>query len=94
MNFLFSRIKTYGLAIAVAVAGVIAVIARLLLTQNSRLRHRAENAEAKARRAVIVATADQEIEKSKRKIRDEIKNTGPDDGFKSPGSLWSRRDDS
>ena len=91
MTFLFSRIKTYGLAIVAAVAGVLAVIARLLWSQNNRLRHRAENAEVKARRAVIIMEADKEIEKAKDKIREDLNNhPGVDD----PNKLWNRKDDS
>lgn len=91
MSLIFSRIKTYGLALAVAALGAIAVIARLLLAQNSRLRHRAENAEAKAKRAVIIMEADKEIEKAKDKIREERDNHP---GFTDPNKLWDRKDDS
>ena len=90
---IFSRIRLWGLATVGAVLSALVVIVKVLTKRNSRLSRRAENAEEKARRAVIIVKADQDIEKAKRKIRDEIKNTGPDDGFKSPGSLWSRRDD-
>ena len=72
MTLLFSRIKTYGLALVAAVVGVLAVIARLLWSQNSRLRHRAENAEAKARRAVVIAKKDVEIDEQSHSRRAEI----------------------
>lgn len=93
MTLLFSRIKTYGLAIAVGVAGVLAVIARLLLARNSRLRHRAESAEQKAKRAVIIMQADQDIEKAKEKLREEQKKSDYN-GFNDPDSLWRKPDDS
>lgn len=72
MTSLFSSLKTWGLAIAVGVASVFAVIARLLLAQNSRLRHRAENAEVKARRAVVIAKKDVEIDEQSHSRRAEI----------------------
>ena len=90
MISLLSRIKLSALALVGAVAGVLAVIARLLLAQNSRLRHRAENAEAKARRAVIIMEADKDIEEAKEKIREEQKSDNT--GFNDPNKLWNDPD--
>jgi len=69
------------------------VIVKVLAARNSRLSRRAEYAEEKARRAVIIATADQEIEKAKEKIREEQKNSG-NPGIRNPDSLWGDEDDS
>jgi Flp pilus assembly protein CpaB len=91
---IFSRFKISALAIVAAVAGVFGVIARLLWSQNGRLVRRVENAEEKARRAVIIAEADRDIETAKRKLRNEIKNTGTDGTFRDPNSLWTKSDDS
>lgn len=93
MTLLLSRIKVFSLALAgVALAALVATV-KVLTAKNSQLSRRAENAEAKAKRAVIIAKADQDIEKAKRKIRDEIKNTGGDDAFRDPNSLWTKSDD-
>ena len=92
MTLLLSHIKAYGLAIVAAVAGVLAVIVRLLVARNSQLSRRAENAEEKARRAVIIADADIEIERAKRVIREE-QETDNHPGFNDPNKLWRDKDD-
>ena len=90
---IFSKLKLWGLAIVGAVLSALVVTVKVLTKRNSQLSRRAENAEQKAKRAVIIAEADREIEKAKRKIRDEIKNTGTDEPFRNPNSLWNDRDD-
>ena len=90
---ILSRIKTYGLAIVAVAASALAVIAKLLWSQNNRLRLRAENAEVKARRAVIIMEADNDIEKAKEKIRENQK-LNDHSGFNDPGKLWSDKNDS
>ena len=92
MTLLLSHIKAYGLAIVAAVVGVLAVIVRLLVARNSQLSRRAENAEEKARRAVIIADADIEIERAKRVIREE-QETDNHPGFNDPNKLWRNKDD-
>lgn len=92
MTLLLSHIKAYGLAIVAAVVGVLAVIVRLLVARNSQLSRRAENAEEKARRAVIIADADIEIERAKRVIREE-QETDNHPGFNDPNKLWRDKDD-
>lgn len=92
MTLLFSHIKAYGLAIVAAVVGVLAVVVKLLLARNSHLSRRVETAEEKARRAVIIADADIEIERAKRIIREEQK-TDNNPGFNDPNKLWNDRDD-
>jgi hypothetical protein len=95
---IFSRIKTWGLAIAAGAMGVLLVIVKILTAQNSRLRHRAENAEAKAKRAVIIQQADIDIEKAHRRIRKErekqIEETGDSEYWRDPNKLFKRPDDS
>jgi hypothetical protein len=93
MTFFLSRIKIWGLAFVGVVIAALAATVKLLSHRNSRLRHRAENAELKAKQAVIIAQADRDIEKAKRKVRNEIKNTGPDESFRNPNSLWTKSDD-
>ena len=90
---IFSKLRLWGLAIVGAVLSALVVIVKILTKRNSHLSRRAENAEAKAKRAVIIAEADRDIEQAKRKLRDEIKNTSTDDAFRNPGSLWNDRDD-
>ena len=92
MTLLLSHIRRYGLALVAAVAGVLAVIVRLLLARNSQLSRRAENAEEKARRAVIIADADIEIERAKRILREE-QDTNSNPGFNDPNKLWRDKDD-
>ena len=90
MTLLLSHIKRYGLALVAAVVGVLAVVVKLLLARNSRLSHRVGYAEEKARRAVIIADADIEIERTERKVREEqVKSGNP--GIRNPNSLWRQR---
>ena len=92
MTLLLSHIKRYGLALVAAVVGVLVVTVKFLLARNSRLSHRAEYAEEKARRAVIIADAEIEIERAARIMREKQKaNNHP--GFNDPNKLWRDKDD-
>ena len=90
---IFSKLKLWGLAIVGVVLSALVVTVKVLTKRNSQLSRRVENAEQKAKRAVIIAEADRDIEKAKRKLRNEIKNTGTDGAFRDPNSLWRKSDD-
>ena len=92
MSILLSHIKAYGLAIVAAVVGVLVATVKILSARNSQLSRRAEYAEEKARRAAIIADADIEIERAKRIIREEQKDTD-NPGFNDPNKLWGDKDD-
>ena len=93
MTLLLSHIKRYGLALVAAVVGVLVVTVKFLSARNNQLSRRVESAEQKARRAVVIADADIEIERASRIIREDQKaNNHP--GINDPNSLWGDKDDS
>ena len=92
MTLLLSHIKRYGLALVAAVVGVFVVTVKFLSARNNQLSRRVESAEQKARRAVVIADADIEIERANRIIREEQKSTN-NPGFNDPNKLWRDKDD-
>jgi hypothetical protein len=94
---IFSKLKLYlATAGAVLLAGLVVAV-RLLTKQNSRLRARAENAEARVIHARVVAQKDTEIELQTRSHRadiiNELEETNDSTSFRNPDKLWSDSDD-
>jgi hypothetical protein len=89
---IFSRIKLYGIAFAGVAISALLVVMRLLTASNSRLRSRAENAEARVKRARVIAERDNEIEEQtesrRAQVKNEIKDTGSSSAIHNPDSLW------
>lgn len=94
LSFLKTKIWPYIIALAGVVISVIVVIVRSTMKENSRLKARVENAEARVNRARVVAqedirlTQDEQIREAK--IADELKNGHTD--F-DPNDLFRVRND-
>jgi len=59
---ILSTLKTYGIAIAGGVIAVLLIAVRVLTGQNSKLRVKAETAQARANHARVVLKKDKEVE--------------------------------
>ena len=93
---MFSTLKTYGLALAGALLGVLAILTRVLLSQNSRLRTKVEQKDANLKQAKKVLEADIEIsEQEDTRLRDaknEIKDGRAPGALTDPNRLWGDED--
>ena len=94
---IFTTLKAKLYAGAGIALGVLLVAVRVLTKQNSRLRSRVENAEAKANHARVVAQEDIHVEKQTRSHRADLINELEEDndstGFRDPNKLFDDTDD-
>lgn len=92
---LFSTLKTYSLAIAGGLLGVLAIVTRVLLSQNSKLRTKVEQKDANLKKAREVLESDIAINEQEdtrlKDVKNEIKN-GSSDELTDPND-WVWDDD-
>lgn len=83
-----SKVKSFGLAIAAGVLGVLLIAVRVLLSQNSRLRRKAETADARIKHAKAVMKEDKEVEEQVdthlAEVAREIEENGHTDKLSNP----------
>jgi len=93
---MLSTLKTYGLAIVAGVMSVLLIAVRVLTSQNSKLRRKAEAQEARIKHTKKVMQADKEIEEQTdvhlAEVTKEINGTGAPSELTNPNDGWVRDD--
>jgi len=93
---IFSKIKTYSLVAVGAVMSVLLVVLKVVLSQNSKLRRKAEAQEARIKHTKKVMLADKEIEEQAdvhlAEVTKEINDTGAPSELTNPNDGWVRDD--
>ena len=93
---MLSTLKTYGIAIAGGLVFVLLAVLRVVTKQNSKLRVKAETAQARVDHAKTVLkedkAADEQADVRLVDAKNEIKNTGGSSTFRDPNRLFDRSD--
>ena len=93
---LFTKLKSYGIAIAGGAIAVLLIAVRVLTSQNSKLRRKAESADARIKHAKKVMQADSEAdEQADTHLSDvarEVEENGHTDELSDPNNWeWENR---
>lgn len=93
---IFGKLKTYAIVAGGAVLTVLLIVVKVLTSQNSKLRVKAENAEARIKHAKKVMQADKEIDEQVDShladVAKEINETGTSKELDDPND-WEWVDD-
>ena len=95
---ILSKLKTYGLAVAGAVLGVLLIVVKVLTKRNSRLTRKLDTVQARVKHQAAVITADKEADEQEDvrlvEAKNEIKETGGSSDFRDPNRLFDNKDGS